>query len=281
MLTLAPANAEAKQIMAQGATRSRGAAATDARNRMTEARADARSADAANFAPAAFRTAARAEQDARRLYEAGRMADATARYYEASGLYQSAAVSANAQRAAAKERAESAPAAPPAAPAPAPAPAPAAGEVPRPAEPPPAPPSAERPPLPTIPVAKATPSVPVGELPPTGPSADDAIGQLLGQYENALESRSFDAVKRLWPGLSGPPADAIRNEFQHASRISVDILDPRISAKDSSGTVTFRRRYELVTVDGQRLRSETPATMEVRKTSGGWVIDSLRFSPGR
>ena len=104
---------------------------------------------------------------------------------------------------------------------------------------------------------------------------------MLAHYKAALENRDLDALKRIWPGLSEQAANAIRGDFQNATRISVDVLEPHIAAAGTSGTVTFRRRYELLTHDGQHLRTETQTSMAVRRTSGGWIIDSVRFSPAR
>ena len=80
---------------------------------MTGAREQARAANAPTLAAPAYRAAVRAEQSAQRLLQAGRNADATARFYEASGLYQSAASLAQVQ---AEEKAQ--PDAAPVAPAP-------------------------------------------------------------------------------------------------------------------------------------------------------------------
>ena len=91
----------------------------------------------------------------------------------------------------------------------------------------------------------------------------------------------MDALKRVWPALADASANAIRADFQNASRLTVAVLDPHISASGSNGTVTFRRRYELQTRDGQKLRTETQTTMLVRRTSAGWIIESIRFSPAR
>src|SRR3954453_677226 len=91
VLTVDNGNAEARQIMEQGATRAGARSAADARTRMAGAREQARAANAPTLAAPAYRAAVRAEQSAQRLLQAGRNADATARFYEASGLYQSAA----------------------------------------------------------------------------------------------------------------------------------------------------------------------------------------------
>ena len=114
-----------------------------------------------------------------------------------------------------------------------------------------------------------------------GMQAEEGIGQLLAHYKAALEGRDLDALKRIWPGLTPASANAIREQFQDATRLTVGILEPRISASGTSGTVTFRRRYEIQTRDGQNLRNETHTTMTVRRTSAGWVIESIRFSAAR
>lgn len=279
VLTLSPDHAEAKQIVQQGATRSGERSAADARLRMMRARAQAREADAPVLAAPAYRSATRAEQAAQRLLDADRTADATARFYDASGLYQGAASLAEAQRA---KRSE--PDAPPAA-APPPPPAPShTGKSAEPSVPPARPPAPE--PQPSLPAPTAAAPPPVAVAGPEDPashtaSPEQGITELLAHYTAALEGKDLDRLKKLWPGLSEASANAIRNDFQNASRLTVDVLEPRITASGAHGTVTFRRRYELHTRDGQRLRTETQTTMTVRRTPAGWIIEVVRFSPAR
>jgi tetratricopeptide (TPR) repeat protein len=286
VLTLAPNHSEARQIMAEGAARSGRQSAADARLRMAGAREHARAANAPALTPVAYRTATRFEQMAQHLLDTGRTADATARFYEASGLYESAALSAQA-RAEDKARADAAPPSRPAPPPPSepvnssePAPSPAV--VPR------APVSESPPSLPSVP--PPTPAPPSQPAPTAaapddsaarGASAEEGIQQLLARYKSALESKDLDALKRVWPGLSGAASEAIRTEFQHASRLTVEIIDLRITLSGATGTATFVRRYEVQTRDGQRPRSEAQTTMAVRKTPAGWIIESVRFSPTR
>jgi ketosteroid isomerase-like protein len=91
----------------------------------------------------------------------------------------------------------------------------------------------------------------------------------------------MEALKRIWPSLGGTQQSAIRNEFEHARRIDVDLVDPHISVSGATATVTFVRHYELLPVGGPLQRADTPATMTLRRTDGGWVIDQLRFGPPR
>jgi serine/threonine-protein kinase len=294
VLSLVPHQPEAKQLMQEAAARSRGRGADEARQRMNQTKAAARSASAATLAAVSYNAAIGAERTAQRLYAAGQLADATAKFYEASGLFRSAELAAQseaasrAERAAAanaeRERAEkerSATAALEAPPPPASQPA-------RPAAPPPSvpltrgadPQAAGGPPIPVAaPLPKAPPPSPVPATPE--PSADSLIAELLVRYEAALESRSMTALKRLWPGLSGGQESAIRDEFQHASRIDVEITSPRIDVAGATATVTFMRVYQLLTTDGQRPSSRSIATMSLRRTAAGWVIDQLRFDPLR
>jgi hypothetical protein len=131
---------------------------------------------------------------------------------------------------------------------------------------------------PPPPKAAAPPAAPVK---PPEPAADALIAQLLTQYETALENRNLSALKQLWPGLGGTQESAIRNEFQHASRIEVEIVSPRIDVAGDTALVTFTRRYALQTTDGQRLNSQSVTTMSLRRTVGGWTIDRVRFDPLR
>jgi serine/threonine-protein kinase len=292
VLSVAPANAVAKQIMQEGAARSAGRGAEEARTQLTRAKGAARSANAQRFAPAPYAAATAAEREAQRLYQAGRAGDATVKFYEASGLFRSAEVAA--QNASAAREAAAAPSAPerverPAAAEASPPPpttSPAATPPPPPAPPAPErsqpiPPPATVPSTPAVTVPASPPPSPPPEVPPPVPNPEAGVAELLARYKSALEARDLDALKRVWPGLSGNPQNAIREEFRHASQIAVEILDPRTSLTGATGTVSFLRRYELVTVEGQRLRTETRTTMEVRRSGTTWVIERIRFEPAR
>jgi hypothetical protein len=142
------------------------------------------------------------------------------------------------------------------------------------------------PPAPTLPLPAAPPpsapppsTVPEAASPAANPEA--GLTDLLARYKAALEARDFDALKRVWPGLSGAPQNALREEFKHASHIAVEILDPRITVSGATGTISFLRRYELLTVEGRRLRSESQTTMDARRSGSGWVIERIRFEPVR
>ena len=127
----------------------------------------------------------------------------------------------------------------------------------------------------------APPPSPPAEATSAVPNSEAGITELVARYKSALEARDLNALKRLWPGLSGNAESAIQNEFKHASQIGVEILEPRTSVAGATGTVSFLRRYELVTVEGQRLRTDTRTTMDVRRSGSTWVIERIRFEAGR
>ena len=302
VLSVAPGNADAKRLMADGAARSRGRGAEEARAQVARAKASARSAGAQRLAPAAYAAALAAERDAERLAQGERQGDATVKFYEASGLFRSAEIAAQNQAASRETLARPAPApaekaaAPPATETPrTPDPAPPPTTQPVPAPPPEPPPPVTTPaapaatplPVPAAPPPAAAPApapAPAAappEAPARAPNPEAEVTDLLARYKSALEARDLVTLHRIWPGLTGQPEAALRTEFGHASRISVEILDPRIALSGNVGTVGFLRRYLVVTTEGQQLRSDTRATMEIRRAGTAWVIERIRFEPAR
>ncbi len=296
VLGVAPGNSEARQIMQDGAERSRGRGAEEARAQVTRARSAARAAGAPRLASSAYSSASSAEREAQRLYDSGRPGDATIKFYEASGLYRSAEVAAqnettrrdsaargdsiSADRPAA-EVARNTPLPPP------PATATESGRATQPQVEPPAAPAPAPLPTPPAPTTSVPPTTTVAPIAPAPPSAealaaarDAAISDLVARYKSAVESRSLEALKKIWPGLGGIEQDRLRDEFHRASSISVGIADQRISATNDSATVTFVRHYEVV-IDGQRLPRESNVTMYVRRNGSTWIIERMTFEPRR
>ena len=287
VLGVAPGNKDARQIMEDGAARSRGHGADEARAQVARARAAARSAGAQRIAGPSYTAAANAERDAQRLYDSGRLGDATIKFYQASGLYRSAEIAAQNEttRRDAQARAESTPEKPiEVARTQLPPPPASTASVPAQAEPEAPAPPAPAPPATTAPTTTVPPTTTVAPPPaPAQPSAaelaaarDAAISDVLARYKAAIESRSIDALKRIWPGLSGASEQRLRDEFRHASSITVAILDPRISATNDTATVSFVRRYEVV-IDGQPHRSQSDATMSLRRSGNAWTIEGIQF----
>ena len=276
--------------------------ADDARFRMSRAKTAARQAGSAATGSPAYAAALAAEREGQRLYQAGNLAEATSKFYEANGLFRSAELTPApaapaAQHAPPQQRPETqpppstapVPSAPPTQQRPATQPPPSTAPAPSapPTQPTPTVPASENPvelpPTPAPRVPPVTPPPRAAQPPitaaegPASPKAEEAIRELLTRYEQALESRNVDALKRIWPTLQGSQEEAVRKDFLHARRIQVDIDDTNITVTGNSATVTFTRGYHLATVDGQRLDSASRTTMSVRRAGNEWVIDRLRF----
>jgi hypothetical protein len=306
VLAVAPGNSEARQIMADGAARSRGHGADEARTQVASARSAARAAGAQRLAASSYAAAVDAEREAQRLYGAGRAGDATIKFYEASGLFRSAEVAAQNEtmRRQSAARAERAPATEVARTSPLPSkpgetptvetrdPAREAGSQPAADSTPaqvPAPPPAPAPAPPQAPVstttAPPTTTIPPAPVAPAAPSPEAlaaarqaAIDDVLSRYKAAVEGRNLEALKRIWPGL---PEEALRTEFRRDTKISVGIVDPRISAAtNDTATVNFVRHYDVV-IDGDTHRSQSNATMELRRSGNSWIIERIRFDTRR
>jgi hypothetical protein len=49
----------------------------------------------------------------------------------------------------------------------------------------------------------------------------------------------------------------------------------------ATATVTFLRRYEVLTDDRQLQRADRNTTMTLIRPDGSWVIEQIRFGPVR
>jgi eukaryotic-like serine/threonine-protein kinase len=264
----------------------------EARSRMARAKAAARERGAASQRSAAFAAALAAEREGLRLYGSKRTGEAAGKFYEAAGLFRSAELFEETARADGQRqqpaRSEPPPVSPPVAPAPetAAAPAPAAPSpspsqpAAAPAEPPVQVPPAGVPGPPIPPVTRTPPPAPA--LPASSPRAvEDEIRDLVRRYEQALEARSIDSLKRAWPSLQGAQEDAIRQDFANSRRIDVDIDGLAVTVTGAAATATFIRRYQVSTVDGQRLVTNSRTTMSARRAGNDWLIERVRFEAFR
>jgi ketosteroid isomerase-like protein len=134
---------------------------------------------------------------------------------------------------------------------------------------------AAKPPAPvTAPAAAQTQAPPPA---PERPSEED-IRLVVRQYVAALEGRDLAALKRVWPSLSGSQEQAIRQDFDNARDIAVDIESERVEAAGDSATVTCMRQYRVQTRDGHRLETRTRTVLSLRRNGRGqWIIDNIRF----
>jgi len=108
-----------------------------------------------------------------------------------------------------------------------------------------------------------------------------AVQAVLARYRAALESRDINALKRIWPALSGRQEDAIRNEFEHSRAIAVGLEGIDIRTSGNGATVTCRRTYAVTTADGQTLRTATTMVMTLVHRESAWNIEAIRHEVAR
>ena len=256
-------------------------AADEARTRMARAKAAARQAGNRAVRSPSFVEGLAAEREGGRLYQGKQMAEATARFYEAAGHFRSAELAGAAPDTQPPPQARSEP---PATTSVAPAPPPSGSAAPAPIVPappvttsaPPAEPAPASPP-PPIPPAVRTPP-PSSSAPADSPKAlEEGVRELIRRYEQALETRSVDALKRLWPSLPDSQEQAMRENFSHARRIDVEITGIDVSVSGTTAVATFLRRYQVLTDDNQRPVTINRTTLNARRNGGDWVIERVRF----
>ena len=143
---------------------------------------------------------------------------------------------------------------------------------------PPVPPDTVVPPA-TQPTARPRPAVPSPPSPPApvSPPAEPQIRALFTEYGAAIESRSVDAIRRVYPGLTGDQAREWQEFFQGVSDVQVElnVTDLRISgdAADArlAGVYVFNNPS---TRKVQREPVSFQATLE--RSGGRWRIASLK-----
>ena len=270
----------------------------DARARMNAAKTSARQKGPAVQRSATFAAGVAAERDGVRLQGEKRTGEAAEKFYQAAGLFRSAELAPGTPPSREPSGGERGNAAPPPAvePSPRPAPAPSSASQapagPAPVAPTPATPPAQpvtpppEAPVQSPPAAVPGPPIPAltrnppaaGQVPPSTPRAsEDEVRELVRRYEQALESRSIDSLKRIWPSLQGAQETAVRREFQQTRRIDVEIEGVDVSVSGATAIVTFIRRYQLTTVDGQRPLTNSRTTMNARRAGGEWLIERVSF----
>ena len=120
---------------------------------------------------------------------------------------------------------------------------------------------------------------PIVSPPPAAPQPPPEAGvrAALAQYTAALEARDVGAMKRVWPSLSGDLEKGIRDDFENARQIDVEIGDERIDVAGDTATVTCLRSYRIQTRDGHRLATENRTIITLHKSGRSWIIQSMRF----
>ena len=110
-----------------------------------------------------------------------------------------------------------------------------------------------------------------------------AASAALRLYEEALENRDIEALKRIWPGISREVENTWRNSFKFYKSLQID-LQPLTEVRISNGVavVSCRKVQQLTTTgDGKKLDSVTNATFRLRKIRDSWVIDTITIEETR
>jgi hypothetical protein len=122
----------------------------------------------------------------------------------------------------------------------------------------------------------ASPPAPMQSPDPTA-----GIHATLTRYANALEARDLGALRRIWPSLSGRQEEAIRNEFQNARAIAVELADIDVKIVGRAATATCRRRYTVTTAQGQTLNTVGRMIVALSRQADVWTIDNIRYEATR
>jgi hypothetical protein len=158
------------------------------------------------------------------------------------------------------------PPAPPAAAAPVPAPAP--------------PPVLETPPAvvatPPAPAPAARPSPPPETVKvPSGSETDEAaIRSVIATYGRAIETRSIDLFRSVFPSLSAADEQRLRDSFRQVESQEVTI---RVTELKISGRTAVARlaRTDSILSAGRRNSQNSQQTLQLNKVASGWVISGI------
>lgn len=214
---------------------------------MIRSKAAAEAAGAEALAPAFYNPASAAEREGRERQSQAQYGDAAARFYEAAGLFRSAEIAARAERASRDAEAQRTDEA---------AKAPARHSD-----------------------ARPSPQPRVEE--PAGPSPEHVVRDVIARYKGALEARSIEELKKLWPTMTAAQQRAIRSDFENARSIRLEVVNPQVEIGADTARVTALRRYELLTTDGRRLQTDTRMTIVLRRIGGVWLIDDIQHQAAR
>lgn len=130
---------------------------------------------------------------------------------------------------------------------------------------------------PAPPAADPTSKPAVVSAPPD--NSRELISAVLRQYVASLQARDIQMLRSIWPGLGGQQEKALLEEFRNAREIQVRLAGIDIKVSGNSATVTARRSYNLLTVDGHRLQTETRTVVEIQKIGKDWLIERIQFEP--
>ena len=126
------------------------------------------------------------------------------------------------------------------------------------------------------PVAPPPPPAPV-PAPAPQPAPAEQIHRLFDEYGSAIESRSVDAIRRVYPGLSPAQSQEWEDFFRGVHDVDVDLKVTTLQVSGDSAAAQLVGVYLFEDPGTRRERRENVAFQaQLRREGGRWRIASLR-----
>ena len=142
----------------------------------------------------------------------------------------------------------------------------------------PSPPSAPAPAAPAeraAPAAPVPPSVAAAPSPPSDPAPK--IRALYDAYAAAVETRSVDAIRQAYPGLTDDQSRDWQRFFGAVKDLKVALHVTRLDVRGDAGDVDLAGVYTFTDPGTRRLRQDSVSFHStVRRDARGWRIEALR-----
>jgi hypothetical protein len=129
---------------------------------------------------------------------------------------------------------------------------------------------------PPSPAANPAPTVPETLSIPSSSPEKDAIRAALHRYKDAYESESVDELLKIWPSLSRDQRKALKQGFDKAQavRVELDCGEPSVSGDSAQVKCAQSMRY---TEKGKVLPyQKVSVNILLKKATGGWLVDSVQ-----
>jgi hypothetical protein len=102
------------------------------------------------------------------------------------------------------------------------------------------------------------------------------LAETLSRYRNAIETKDIDALRALWPDLSGQEAEKVQASMNGVKAHDVSVALLRIEPDGARIRVRVRRSDRLLTREGKTLVSGRLMEIYFRRSeAGAWVIESM------
>jgi hypothetical protein len=100
------------------------------------------------------------------------------------------------------------------------------------------------------------------------------IRGVIRTYERAIETKSVDLFRSVWPSLSAAEEARLRANFNQFDSQQVDITVESLRIEGRTATARLSRR-DTVMSGGRRQTNNSQQTLRFEKTPAGWVITAI------